>query len=60
MSDTEYRRDVLALSEGDAMLTLPAKLTPDDFHDIERWIDLVVQKLRRIARREDAVVAKEE
>lgn len=43
----EYRRDVFALDEGEATITVPRQMSRASFEDLVAWLDLVKRRIER-------------
>jgi hypothetical protein len=50
---TGSKEDVSTLSSGDALLQWPERITPDEYEDLEGWLQLMLRKLKRSIVAED-------
>lgn len=48
------RKEVIALDEGDVVITFPADLSVESFGDLKDYLDLFIRKMQRRASRDDA------
>lgn len=42
-------KEVTDLDDGDVVLTLPEKLSPESYHDLKAWMDMIIGKAKRRA-----------
>lgn len=48
------RKEVIALDEGDVVISFPEDLSPESFDDLKSYLDLFIRKMQRRATRGDA------
>ena len=48
------RREIIALDEGDVVISFPEDLSPESFDDLKSYLDLFIRKMQRRATRGDA------
>lgn len=48
------RKEVIALDEGDVIISFPDDLSPESFDDLKAYLDLFIRKMQRRATRGDA------